>query len=146
MDAINMISHGIYLIGSSDGDHKNLMTAAWLAQASSNMVMLSVGKKHYTAELIGNSRHFSISILSDADRKFAQCCGTVSGRFVDKLSGLPIRFTAEGDPILATAPAHLSCRVEHIVNQFDHTIFIAKIISSDAISANCLNYRKGEWF
>lgn len=146
MLATDAITHGIYLIGSGNAEKKNLMTAAWMAQTTSDMIMLAVGKRHCTAELIRESGHFSVSVLSVRQKDAAWRCGTASGRNTNKLENLPVYYTKQGDPVLEDAVAYFSCRVEHMVDRFDHVVFFGRIIDSDYQGGVPLLYKRDEWF
>lgn len=65
-DYMNAITQGVYVIGAKNGEKKNLMTAAWLTQISSrpNQILVAVSAGHYTAEMLQNNAHFTISVLA----------------------------------------------------------------------------------
>lgn len=130
MNATNFLSHGVYLIGVNDGIKDNFMTAAWAAQAASNAIMIAVGKTHCTAQMISQTGHFSLSVLAEDQVGIAHRCGTVSGRRENKTENLPLCRSKDGDPILNTALASLSCRTIHSFGELDHIIFIAEIAAS----------------
>jgi len=145
MKATDFLTHGVYLIGSSNGEMKNLMTAAWVAQVTGNTVMVAVGKRHYTADVIRNSGHFSVSVLGQEHRELAAFCGKNSGRNVDKTVGMALKESQNGDPILDSAIASFSCQVVHMVDDLDHAIFFGKIVDSDAVGGTPLQYKPAEW-
>lgn len=135
MNATNLLSHGVYLIGAKDETKDNFMTAAWAAQAASNAVMVAVGKNHYTAQIISRTGHFSLSVLAEDQVDIARRCGTVSGRQEDKTKNMPVDRSKDGDPILKTALASLACRTVHSFDALDHIIFIAEITASRLMKA-----------
>lgn len=143
MDAL---TQGVYLVGTSAGGVRNLMTAAWVTQISSNALLVAVGRSHYTAELIRQSGHFSLNVLSEAQRETAVFCGSVSGRDSDKLAGLPLTFSSEGDPLLDSAIAQFSCRVIHTAEVLDHVLFCGEIMDSRLFQGVPMRYRAQEFF
>lgn len=143
---MDMLTQGVYLIGSSSGGIKNLMTAAWVTQISAKALMVAVGETHFTADLIRQSGHFSVSVLSAGQKDIALQCGTRSGRRADKLAGLQLEMTPQGDPLLSDAAAHFSCRVIHSVKVLDHVLFCAEIEDARLLSGEPLRYREEEYF
>src|SRR6266851_9347206 len=61
---------GLYVVGSRDGDRRNLMTLNWATQVSSEPKLLGIGveKEAFTHELIERGRVFSLCIVSREDR------------------------------------------------------------------------------
>lgn len=58
--ALDLLTHGVYIIGVKYGPKINGMTAAWVNQVSSKppMVSVAIGKTHYTSELIPKAKFF----------------------------------------------------------------------------------------
>ena len=145
--AMNALSHGVYILGVSAGGKANLMTAAWITQISSSPALLvAVGKSHYTAPLIEEAGHFSVSVLSKDQRGIALRCGTVSGRNEDKLKGLDVVYTSDGDPLIRGAAAHLSCKVIQVYKDGDHILFCGQVTSGQYFSDDVLLYHHKEFF
>lgn len=142
MQATDLLTHGVYLVGSSKMDKRNLMTAAWVAQAAGNAVILAVGQKHYTAQLICDSGHFSLSVLTVQQNEIARRCGSVSGRDTDKTAGVSLTLSCDGDPLLNGAAAHLSCRVVETVDKLDHIVFLGEIVEERVFSGTPMRYTK----
>lgn len=143
MDAL---TQGVYLVGSNNGRRPNMMTAAWVTQISSNALLVAVGYTHYTAELIRQSGHFSLSVLSEAQREIAVRCGTVCGRIVDKSSELPLIFSDHDDPLLSGAVAHFSCRVIHTAEVLDHVLFCGEVMQSTVYAGVPMSYQAEQFF
>ena len=140
------LTHGVYLVGTNVNCVQNLMTAAWVTQISSKALLVAVGRSHYTAELIRQSGHFSLSVLSQEQREIARSCGTVSGRKANKLEGLCVTPSADGDPLLAGAVAHFACRVIHTAEVLDHVLFCAEIADAQLLEGTPLSYHAKEFF
>lgn len=146
MSAAEALTHGVYLVGVEADGVRNLMTAAWVTQISSNALLAAVGRTHYTAELIRRCGHFSLSVLTEEHREIARRCGTVSGRRENKLAGLPLGSSADGDPVLNGAAAHFSCRVIETVEVLDHVLFCGEIVSSARFEGTPMQYRPRDFF
>jgi len=55
---LDLLTHGVYIVGVKYGSKINGMTAAWVNQVSSQppMISVAIGKTHYTSELIPDSQ------------------------------------------------------------------------------------------
>ena len=64
-DLCKLISHGVYVVGVSDGRHRNAFTAAWVIQVSFNPVMLalSINPEHYSYQLLKAGGVCSVNVL-----------------------------------------------------------------------------------
>jgi len=97
---LDLLTHGVYIIGVKYGSKINGMTAAWVNQVSSQppMVSVAIGKSHYTSELISKSKSFSVNILSPDQMELARKCGFNSGRDQDKLQEKEFTYQATRAP------------------------------------------------
>lgn len=143
-EVMSLISHGVYVIGVSDSKRNNLMTAAWLSQVSSKPPMLSVAvsKKHYTTELLEDSKTFSVSVLTEDQRDTAMRCGSVSGREKDKLACETVEYSEEGLPVIKKSAGYMICEIKSILEAGDHYMFVAEVIDGRSYSDNVMLYKK----
>jgi flavin reductase (DIM6/NTAB) family NADH-FMN oxidoreductase RutF len=124
---------GLYVVGSADGERKNLMTLNWATQVSSDPKLVGIGveKSALTHGLIERGRAFSVCILSREDRaivrKFTK---PVEADSPDTLNGFPCRTGRTGAPILTQAVAAFECEVRHAVDVGSHTFFIGEIVDA----------------
>jgi flavin reductase (DIM6/NTAB) family NADH-FMN oxidoreductase RutF len=125
---------GLYVVGSRDGERKNLMTLNWATQVSSEPKLLGIGveKPAFTHELIERSRVFSLCIISREDRaivrKFTK---PVEADTPETLNGFAYRTGRTGVPILTQAVAALECEVRQAVDVGSHTFFIGEIVAAE---------------
>ena len=140
------LTQGVYLVGTNACGVCNLMTAAWVTQISSKALLVAVGRSHYTADLINRTGHFSLSVLSQTQRDIARRCGTVSGRSADKLKGLPLVDSDDGDPLLADAVAQFSCKVICTEEVLDHVLFCGEVTDAKLLGGTPLQYHAAEFF
>lgn len=146
-EAAGALTHGVYVLGVKSGETVNLMTAAWITQISSSpAILVAVGTSHYTAQLIREAGHFSVSTLRAGQRDIALHCGSVSGRNTNKLNGLSVTYSKAGDPLIADAAAHMECEVVNIYEDGDHTLFSAKIVDGKTFHDDYMLYRHKEFF
>lgn len=147
-EVLDLLTHGVYIIGVKYGTKVNGMTAAWVSQVSIKppIISVAVNKSHYTAELISKAKSFSVNILSPEQMDLAQKCGSVSGRDQDKLQGEEISYQVTGSPLLNNCAAYLDCKLDQQIEAGDHILFIGTVIKADSKRQSVLVYRSSEYF
>jgi flavin reductase (DIM6/NTAB) family NADH-FMN oxidoreductase RutF len=145
---LDLLTHGVYIIGVKYGSKINGMTAAWVNQVSSQppMVSVAVGKSHYTSELISKAKYFSINILSPNQMELARKCGFNSGRDQDKLQEKEFTYQATGAPILSNCSAYLDCTLSHQFEVGDHILFIGTVIKANIKNQSVLVFKSSDFF
>jgi flavin reductase (DIM6/NTAB) family NADH-FMN oxidoreductase RutF len=125
---------GLYVIGSRAGDRRNLMTANWATQVSfaPKLVAVSVEQEALTAQLITESRVFSLSVVDRDDRaivrkfvkpvEYDEASGT--------LNGFAFHEATTGAPILDQALAYVDCEVREQVPVGDHVLFVGEVLEA----------------
>jgi len=147
-DVLELLTHGVYIIGVKYGSKINGMTAAWVNQVSTQppMISVAVGKSHYTSELISKANSFSVNILSPEQKELARKCGFISGRDQDKLREEEFSYQATGAPILSNCTAYLDCKLSHQIEVGDHILFIGTVIKASKKNKPVLIYRFNDFF
>ena len=147
-EVIDLLTHGVYIIGVKYESRINWMTAAWVNQVSSQppMISVAVGKSHYTSELIPKAKSFSVNILSPIQIELARKCGFVSGRNQNKLREEELTYQATGAPILSNCTAYLDCKLYQQIEVGDHILFIGIVIKADNKNKSVLIYRSSDFF
>ncbi len=122
------LSHGVYVIGVSNGGKHNAFTAAWLTQASFDPVLLalSINPSHSSWPLIKASGRFSVNILSCKQQEMAAHFGKPA-LDVDKLGSVPWHLSPAQMPILDHALAWMDCEYSHETSAGDHVVIIARV-------------------
>lgn len=146
--AMDMLTHGVYVLGVHTPKKDNLMTAAWLCQTSSSpaTLIVAVGSNHLTAQLIREAENFTVSVLTDGQSMEAKACGSVSGRTADKTAIVETSYTKSGNPVVAGAAAHLECRVLGEEAVYNHALFIAEVVGATRYSDQVLTYHRKDFF
>ena len=126
---------GLYVIGSRNGDERNLMTANLVTQVSFSpkLVGVSVEEEALTHRLIAEGGTFVVNVLSREDRaivrKFTKPVEVGPGP--DELNGFPVRASAvTGTPVLTQAVAFVDCRVWQAVPCGTSTFFIGEVVDA----------------
>jgi len=145
---LDLLTHGVYIVGVKYGSKINGMTAAWVNQVSSQppMISVAIGKTHYTSELISQAKSFSINILSPNQIELARKCGFNSGRDQDKLQEEELNYQATGAPILSHCAAYLDCTLSHQFEVGDHMLFIGTVIKANSNNELVFVYKSGDFF
>jgi flavin reductase (DIM6/NTAB) family NADH-FMN oxidoreductase RutF len=126
---------GLYVIGSRDGDERNLMTANLVTQVSFSpkLVGVSVEEEAVTHRLVAASGAFTVNVLARDDRaivrKFTK--PVEPGPGPDELNGFAVRSAAiSGAPVLVQAVAFVECRVWQAVPCGTSTFFIGEVVDA----------------
>ena len=146
--ALNLLTHGVYIIGVKYGKKINGMTAAWVSQVSSQppMVSVAIGKTHYTSELISKAKSFSVNIPSPNQMELARKCGFISGKNQDKLQEEEIISQSTGSPILSECATYLDCTLFHQFEVGDHVLFVGTVVEANTKNQSVLIFRSGDFF
>jgi flavin reductase (DIM6/NTAB) family NADH-FMN oxidoreductase RutF len=147
-EVLDLITHGVYIIGVKYQSKLNGMTAAWVNQVSSQppMVSVAIGKSHYTSELIPKAKSFSVNILSPIQIELARKCGFTSGRDHNKLKEEECIYQTTGAPILSNCSAYLDCTLSHQFEVGDHILFIGTVVKANNNKQPVLIYRSSDFF
>jgi len=133
--ALHQISYGVYIVTSGKDGKFNGQIANSIIQATAKPATLAIciNKENFTHELIGSSRKFVVSILSEAaPMTFIGLFGFKSGRDVDKLKDVQSRPGVTGVPIvLDYALGFLEAEVEGEIDCGTHTLFVGKVVEAD---------------
>lgn len=124
-----LVSHGVYVVGVSDGQHRNAFTAAWVMQVSFDPVMLalSINPGHYSYQLLKAGGVCSISVLGQEKLAIAEHFGrSVQG----KMAGFEWLEAKTGAPILAESLAYFDCEVSHFSDAGDHKIALCFVVDA----------------
>lgn len=131
---------GLYVLGSSDGERRNLMTLNWASQVSADPKLVAVGveKAAVTHGLVDKGRCFSLNIIGRDDRAAVR-------KFVKPLTdegdpaslgGFEVTAAVTGAPILAIAVAWLDCTLWQQVDCGSHTLFLGEIVDCGAATGD----------
>jgi flavin reductase (DIM6/NTAB) family NADH-FMN oxidoreductase RutF len=123
------ISHGVYVIGVTDGTHQNAFTAAWVMQVSFNPLLLaiSINPEHYSYQLLQAGGVCTVNVLGQKHYAIAEYFGRSAN---DKMTGFQWQKDKTGAPILSESLAYFDCQVSHYTDAGDHKIAICKVVSA----------------
>ncbi len=133
--ANRLINHGpTILVTSRHGDKANIMTAAWVMPVSHSppMVATAIGPKRFSHDMIMASGEFAINIPNINLLEEVWCCGTVSGRDVDKFEHCGLHEVAGSQikaPLVKECIGAIECRLTSHPTAGDHTIMVGEVLA-----------------
>lgn len=92
-------------------------------------------KANFTHELVTEKGSFSVCLLARDQVDLIPRLGFVSGRHEDKMAGLEVGVTPEGNPILKGCLAWLECEVIEGFDLGDATCFLAAVTEIERLGA-----------
>ncbi len=130
------ISHGVYVIGVTDGAYQNAFTAAWVMQVSFNPLLLaiSINPEHYSYQLLQAGGVCTVNVLGQEQYAIAEHFGHSDK---DKMIDFQWQTDKTGAPILSESLAYFDCEVSHYSDAGDHKIAICKVISAARLKEGC---------
>jgi flavin reductase (DIM6/NTAB) family NADH-FMN oxidoreductase RutF len=128
-ELLKQITHGVYVIGVSDGEHKNAFTAAWVMQVSFEPLLLafSISPQHYSYKLLRSGGVCAVSVLKQGQTVLAEHFGRSA---VEKMAGHQWRSGKTGAPILVESSAYFDCQVQNYADAGDHTLVVCKVVDA----------------
>ncbi|MGH9297712.1 MAG: flavin reductase family protein [Acidimicrobiales bacterium] len=125
---------GLYLLGTSAGDRKNLMTLNWAMQVSMRPKQIAVSIEHaaVTFGLLRDGGVFSLSILARVDRavvrKFVK--PAEHDELARTLGELSYDIAVTGAPIPRIALSWLDCEVRQCLDAGSHSVFVGEVVGA----------------
>ena len=136
-EALFKVSYGLYIVCSGDKDKGNGYISNTVFQVTAEPAKFAAccNKDNYTAELIQKHGAFSVSVMDkDTPAEMFGTFGYKSGRDIDKMPGLNIKYSESGVPIvLDSSIAWLEFKVVQTVDVGAHLMFIGELINTELI-------------
>jgi len=130
------LTAGVYVIGVSNGEHRDAFTASAVMQVSFSPLLIApgIGPTHESYALLRDAGGFAISVLRVEQQDLARHFGTQSGRTVDKLASTQWKPGVSGAPLLCDALAHVECRVVNDIDAGDHRLILGRVVAGAVVS------------
>lgn len=140
IEAFFKITYGLYIISTGDDNRKNgyVANTAFQVTAEPAQIAISCNKDNFSAEMISQTRVFSLSVLQkEASTDLISRFGYNSGKKTDKFENVEYITGESGVPIVTQdSVAWFECKVVQQVDAGTHIVFIAEIINSDLLEEN----------
>jgi flavin reductase (DIM6/NTAB) family NADH-FMN oxidoreductase RutF len=137
--ALRMIPYGIYVATADDGaGNISAATVNWVTQTAFAPTLIVMGVKTDSGlyATLGKSRKFVLNMLGKGQQGLAFTFFKPAEVADGKISGEAYTAgAATGAPVLASAPAHVECKVVEIVEQGDHHIVVGEVIGAGVAKA-----------
>lgn len=130
--ALRLLSYGLYVATSRDGDTFAAGTVNWLSQCSFDppLVMAGIQLDSSLHAAIVASRTFAVHVVDKEQRALATTFFKAARREGHTLSGYRFETLATGAPVLTDPPAWFECRVVDEIRRGDHTVFVAEVVNA----------------
>jgi flavin reductase (DIM6/NTAB) family NADH-FMN oxidoreductase RutF len=125
---------GLYLLGSSHGEEKNLMTLNWAMQVATRpkMLAVSIEKTAVTYRLVKAGGCFALTLVSREDRalvrKFVK--PAAHDEAAGTLNGFSYKTATTGAPIPSFALGFLDCEVRQELEAGSHGLFVGEVVDA----------------
>ena len=132
---LRLMSNGLYVMTSSNGEQHGAATLTWISQASFKppLVMAAIRPTSNVFKCLSESRVAAIHILDAGQQEMAQRFFSPT-RVVDgTINGEPFSPGVTRAPILHNARAHVECEVRHIVSRGDHAVVVLEVIAAECV-------------
>jgi flavin reductase (DIM6/NTAB) family NADH-FMN oxidoreductase RutF len=107
----DMLTHGVYVACAQLDGKLAGFTVAWATQAGKDRILLCVGRKKATQEMIQASKAFGLSVLGKEQSALALHFGRRSSSDFDKFAGVPYHTAETGSPLLDDCGKTFDCRL-----------------------------------
>jgi flavin reductase (DIM6/NTAB) family NADH-FMN oxidoreductase RutF len=137
----------VILVTTGTMDRKNVMTFSWQTSINSgnpHLVLLSIGKGHYSNELIKENPELVINIPGSELLEKVNACGRITGRKVDKFEKYSLTAkpaTLVTPPVIEECMAYLECKVIQTISIEQHDLLICNVLRAEAEDSQF----DGEW-
>ena len=135
--ALHLISYGLYVVTSTDGESINGQIVNTVMQVASKppMVAVAINKENLTCEYIRASHVFAASVLgTDTPMEVIGRFGFRSGRDIDKFESVRYRTGITGAPIMLDhALAYIEVAATREVDAGTHVLFIGEVVDADIL-------------
>jgi flavin reductase (DIM6/NTAB) family NADH-FMN oxidoreductase RutF len=124
------------------------MTASSFSSVSAEPPLVSVAllKKIYTHELFVNSGVFGVNILAKDQTEVGKRFAGMNPEITDRFDGLDVATAETGVPLLTQSVAWLDCRIVHMYDGGDHTIFVGEVVAAEVTrQTGPLLYHSRSW-
>ncbi|MEG0693820.1 MAG: flavin reductase [Oscillospiraceae bacterium] len=136
--AVFKLSYGVFYLGTELDGKKNICVVNTVAQVTQEPLKISVTvlKSNLTAELINESKKFSVGIMgTKVSLDDVAHFGQQSGRNVDKIAGYDCPDDILGNPLFTNGCiASLCGKVTDTVDLGTHYLFIADLVDATNLS------------
>jgi flavin reductase (DIM6/NTAB) family NADH-FMN oxidoreductase RutF len=129
------ITHGVYVIGVSNGIEQNAFTAACVMQVSFSppLLALSINPKHYSYKLLQEGKVCTVNVLGQEQLAIAGHFGLPGVR--DKMNAYRWVKGSTDAPVLADSLVYFDCKLSHMTDAGDHKIAVCEVVGAGELNS-----------
>jgi flavin reductase (DIM6/NTAB) family NADH-FMN oxidoreductase RutF len=134
IQALGMMTYGIYVLTSHHNEEINGMIASWVSQVSYEplLIMVGVHPNRHSHHLIEKSGSFALHILDKQQTHFMSRFKGSDPRA--KFSSLQWEKGKTGCPIIKDCMAYFDCRLKTSYAPGNHTLYIGEVVDGKTLS------------
>ena len=136
------ITYGLYAVCSGSRSQGNGFISNTVFQVASKPAKIALGcsKDNYTAGIIEKYGNFSVSILhQDTDSELFGILGYKSGKDINKLEGMKVKYGETGAPIiLDDCIVYIECKVTDKFDVGSHWLFIGELVDAQTVDESAI--------
>jgi len=129
------------IIGANVKGKPNFLTVAYcgIVEAKPPLIMISLGKSHFTNDGIRENETFSVNIPSTDMVEATDYVGIYSGKDTDKSDVFNVFYgELKTAPMIQEAPLNLECKlVKNVDLSIKHDVFIGEVVQTH-VKEDCL--------
>ena len=129
------------IIGANVNGKPNFLTVAYcgIVEAKPPLIMISLGKSHFTNDGIKENKTFSVNIPSADMAEATDYVGIYSGKDTDKSKVFDVFYgELKTAPMIEEVPLNLECKlVKNVDLSIKHDVFIGEIVQTH-VKEECL--------
>jgi flavin reductase (DIM6/NTAB) family NADH-FMN oxidoreductase RutF len=138
-EALFKISYGLYIVSAGNKDRGNGFISNTVFQVTNEPVKFATccSKNNLTTGLIEETKAFAVSVLQkDASSGIIGKFGYKSGKEIDKMEGMQIRYGETGVPIvLNESIAYLEFKLVETFDVGTHLLFIGELVQAEILDS-----------
>jgi flavin reductase (DIM6/NTAB) family NADH-FMN oxidoreductase RutF len=146
---LRLLSNGVYVITSRDGDHLGAATVTWISQASFKppLIMAAIRPESNVFRCLARSGVAAIHIVDCSQNAIAQRFFTPTSVAPGTINGEPYQDGRTTAPILQNFGAHVECRVRRIIEgEGDHALILMEVLDAECRApVKPLTIRESPW-
>ncbi|WP_432735375.1 flavin reductase family protein [Maridesulfovibrio sp. FT414] len=121
------------ILGCRHEGRNNFMALAWVSRVNYNpaLMMISVGKRHFSNAAIMETGEFSVNIPSVDMVEVTDFVGLVSGSKLDKSGLFEVeQGELENAPVICQCPVSIQCKVFNSMELPNDTLFVGEVVAT----------------
>ncbi|MEP7299496.1 MAG: flavin reductase family protein [Burkholderiales bacterium] len=131
--AMRQLAGGVSVVTVQVGQERTGFTATSVSSLSADppTVIACVNKRSSSASLLSRTRHFGVSLLTQAQQQVADRFAGMGGVAGNQRYGADrwIHLTADGAPVMQDSAMALDCYAEEIIERHSHWILIGQVMA-----------------